>query len=177
MKDRVIMGLFSDVDDADAAIADLLGSGYDADDISLVAREEIRSQVIEGSGGMSAPLNITTGATTGAAIGGIAGLLMGLGAIPVAGVGGLVIGGPIAAALGLSGAAAATVSGALTGALAGGLIGGLVSLGVPQKTAELYAARIGKGDVMVAVATDGTEDEIKDIFDRHGAEEITATDM
>ena len=44
----------------------------------------------------------------------------------------------IAAALGLTGVAATTVSGALTGALAGGLIGALTGLGFTKEDAELY---------------------------------------
>ncbi len=98
--------------------------------------------------------------------------MIGIGAIAIPGIGGLLIGGPLAAALGLTGAAAATVSGAVTGALAGGLVGGLVGLGVPEETAKVYENRIREGGVLIAVAAREGDDEAHAVLEEHGADEI-----
>src|SRR3989344_5832380 len=50
-------------------------------------------------------------------------------------------GGTVAAALGITGAAATAVSAATTGALAGGLLGGLIAIGIPDKEAKIYEQR------------------------------------
>ena len=100
---------------------------------------------------------------------------MGVGALAIPGIGALFIAGPIAAALGLTGVAATTVSGALSGAVAGGLVGGLVGLGFSHEDAELYERRIRSGDIMVAVTLrDELRDEevVRDAFSKHGAQEV-----
>ena len=89
-------------------------------------------------------------------------------------MGAILIGGPIAAALGLSGAAGLAASGAATGILAGGLVGGLSSLGVPEERARMYEEDIRRGGVLLAVPADerADVDMIQGIFDRHQATQV-----
>jgi len=128
---EVVLGLFTDVDHASMAVDELKMSGYDAKDISVIMREKEDAAKVRGE---DAGSSAAKGAGTGAVIGGVAGLLIGLSAVAVPGVGPLIVGGPIAGWLGLTGAAAATVTGTVTGALAGGLIGGLIGLRMSQKS-------------------------------------------
>jgi len=80
-------------------------------------------------------------------------------------LGGLLIGGPLVAALGLTGVVATTVSGAVTGAVAGGLIGALVGLGLPKEDAEYYNEAIEKGGILLAVqAHDGDQDRVEELL-------------
>ena len=175
---QVHLGLFSDRYHADQAVDDLTRAGYDPAEMSIIAGDTVvNEQAVEQT---SAPVveGTASGATTGGVIGGIAGLLVGLGAISLPGIGALFVGGPIAAVLGLTGAAATTVSGVVTGALAGGLVGALVSLGVPRETAEIYESGIKAGGVLLAVPTrDDREQESRDILESHGADQIRSVTL
>jgi uncharacterized membrane protein len=145
-----VLGLFENRDAADRAIALLQERGFSPKDISIITRDE----QVNGEGddtGNHVAEGALSGATTGGVIGALAGLLVGIGAIAVPGIGGLLVGGPLAAALGLTGAAATTATGAMTGALAGGLVGGLVGLGVPEDEARQYEERVKEGAVLLAV--------------------------
>jgi len=108
-----------------------------------------------------------SGATTGAVLGAIAGLAVAEGIIP--GLGSLIVAGPLAAALGLTGAAASTVAGAATGLAAGGLIGALVNLGISNDDAAIYQDFLRSGKVLV-IARAATS--ANDVFARTGAKQI-----
>lgn len=171
---KTIVGIFNNSTNAENAIKELKSIGYSGDDISIVAQEtdEVREMRNRNTVGDVAG-GAASGAVTGAGLGALAGLLIGAGALAIPGAGALLIGGPLAAALGLTGAAATTVSGAVTGGVAGGLIGGLVSFGLSQADAEMYAQRINSGNIMLAAKTrDGDEQTPQNIFNANGAEEV-----
>ncbi|HZS19192.1 MAG TPA: hypothetical protein VFA51_14785, partial [Candidatus Udaeobacter sp.] len=77
----------------------------------------------------------------------------------------LIAAGPIMAAL----------SGAAVGAAAGGVVGGLVGLGIPEIEAKRYDEKLKRGNYLIAVHTDESEDvdRAKDIFKTAGAEDIS----
>lgn len=173
-----MIGVFSDRTEAEDAIDELKNADYDAKDISVVTRDRDDAQVIHDNTGSTMGGDIATGATTGAVIGGLAGLLIGIGAIAIPGIGGLLIAGPLAAALGLTGAAATTISGAATGAVAGGLVGALVGIGVPQEDATYYEGRVREGGILVAVPTrERNEDDVRDILEDNGADRVRTFSM
>lgn len=166
-----VLGVFRDREHADKAVDELREEGFDTKDISIIMKDEDNKS--EEDTGANVAGSAASGATTGGVIGGIAGLLIGLGAITIPGIGALLIGGPIAVALGLTGAAATTVSGAVTGALAGGLVGALVGLGVPEDEALEYEERVKEGAILIAVLTDEHDDhDVREILEEHGAEKI-----
>jgi hypothetical protein len=117
---KKVLGIFNDRDYAEAAINDLEDVGYDAEEISIVLKNKEDKEKLEENTGADVAQGAVSGATAGLALGGLAGLVA---AMVIPGLGTLFIGGPIVAALGLTGAAATTVSGAATGAVAGGLVG------------------------------------------------------
>ena len=169
----MVIGVFPDRADAEAAITELKDAGYNPKDISIVTKDVGEGQVVADNTGASVASGAATGATTGGVIGALAGLLVGIGAIAIPGLGAVLIGGPIAAALGLTGAAASTVSGAVTGALAGGLVGALVGLGVPQEDAEVYEKRLEAGGILVAVpARTGEGTEAREILENNNADQV-----
>lgn len=172
---QTLLGIFSGKEDANSAIVELEESGYNPKDISIVIKDDLshRHEKVGAKGG-AAFSGIISGATAGGVIGGLTGLLISVGAIAIPGIGALLIGGPIAAALGLTGAAAATVSGATTGILAGGLVGGLVDLGVPESVAVEYEDRIREGAILLAVPARSADDEakIRSVFQRFNADQI-----
>ncbi len=173
---KTILGVFLDRMSADSAIERLENLGYDPKDISIIVKDGSHIQEIRGSKGGTAASTMVTGATAGGVIGGLTGLLIGLGALTIPGVGAFLIGGPIAAALGLTGAAASAVSGATTGILAGGLVGGLVGLGIPEDVARVYEEHVREGAILLAVPARTTQDinKVREIFTDYDAQQVRA---
>lgn len=170
---NMILGVFTDQDHAEDAIDALKSAGYNPKDISIVARDSAVSHDVAANTGSSVAEGAVSGATTGTVLGALAGLLVGIGAVTIPGIGALFIAGPLASALGLTGAAATTVSGAVTGALAGGLVGGLVGLGVPEEEAKVYEESVRTGAILLAVPTrDGHTDDARNILEEAGADKI-----
>ncbi len=112
-------------------------------------------------------LSVTaSGTTTGGIIGAIGGLLVGLGALALPGLGPIVAAGPLAATLG----------GAAIGAATGGLIGALVDAGVPEEYATTYATHVERGHVLLTVhPRPEQQDRVRDILAHAGALNIYPT--
>jgi len=176
---KTVVGLFDNFSTAQNVVRALTDAGFDRNDISLVANNTnneysdvttgdadsgLRST--DGSGGAVAE-SAGTGAVAGTAVGGVLGLLVGLGALAIPGVGPVIAAGPLAAALG------STALGAGLGAATGGLVGGLAGLGVPEEEAGHYAEGVRRGGALVTVsAPDERVDEAAMILNRHGAVDI-----
>jgi len=93
----------------------------------------------------------------------LGGLLVGLGALAIPGIGPVIAAGPIAAAL----------AGAGIGAVTGGIIGALIDLGVPEESAHVYAESVRRGNVLVAAQVgDDRVDEASRIMERTGLLDI-----
>src|ERR687893_3174843 len=142
MATRTIARMFDSYADASAAVRELEAAGFSHDDVSLIANRgddatdgtttttEAESDAGSGAG---------TGATIGTLIGGGAGLLAGLGALAIPGVGPIVAAGWLVAAL----------TGAGVGAAAGGLLGGLTGAGLSEEHANVYAEGVRRGGTML----------------------------
>ena len=172
---KLILGTFTNQNDAQDAIKDLENQGYNPkEDISFVSTDKSTNESMAESTGAKVAGGAASGAGIGAAIGGGLGLLIGIGSIVVPG--GFLIGGPLVAALGLGGAAATTASGALTGAFAGGLIGALVGLGVPEDQAKVYDESVKSGNILVTVPVRNDNDQqVMNTFKMHNAQNISLT--
>ena len=105
--------------------------------------------------------------SAGGAVGGTIGLLAGIGALAIPGVGPLIAAGPLLAAL----------SGAAAGAAVGGVTGALVGLGIPELEAKTYEGKIRGGNILIAVHTSDSEHEkrAKQAFEKHHAHDIVVT--
>ncbi len=168
MNESTTVGVFGHPTDAEKAITDLRAIGINDADISYVYTSKGET-VVEDASGTSVGENAAAGAGTGAIIGGIAGLVVANGILP--GLGTLFVAGPIATALGLTGAAATTAAGALTGAAAGTLIGALTGLGIGEDEAKIYEERVKLGSVLVVVKSHDS-DKAREIFQKYDADEI-----
>jgi len=94
------------------------------------------------------------------------GLLAGIGALAIPGVGPFIAAGPIMA--GLAGLGA--------GAAVGGFIGALVGMGIPEYEAKRYEGRVKQGGVLLSVHCE-TSAEIskgKELLKQTGAEDIAS---
>lgn len=160
------LGVFKERQSAEKAISDLKDKGVDTESISIVySGDEEAKAVQETAEDAEEAKDTAEGAAAGGVIGAIAGIT--LAAIVIPGLGGLIAGGPLAAAMGVGSAAAATAAGATTGAAIGGLVGALVGMGAKKEEAESYAEAVRQGNVLIAVTTDMTG--IDDVFKSHGA--------
>jgi len=161
---KSVVGIFDQRSEAERAVRDLIDNGFRRDDISFIAGhtsgEPVESTTTS-SEGMSSTV---AGASTGAVVGGLGGLLVGLGVLAIPGVGPVLAAGPLAV----------TLLGAGVGAAAGGLIGSLMDVGVPEEEAGYYAEGIRRGSTLVAVNTDDEMmiDRAVNIFERHNAVDI-----
>lgn len=167
---KTLLGIFPDRTNAESAISDLKELGYNPKDLSIVLKDKEDKKVLSENTGANVASGTVSGATTGLMLGGIAGLVA---AMVIPGLGAFFIGGPIAAALGLTGAAATTASGAATGALAGGFIGALTNMGLSNEEARVYETRVKEGGILVAVPIKGEQNaEVKSVFEDNDASDV-----
>jgi hypothetical protein len=146
---KSVVGLFESREPAERAICALHERGFARDQISVAMRDrgdqaELASEV----GALETAEAASSGAVGGGLLGGMAGLLIGVGALTVPGIGPVLAAGPLAGALGT------TLAGVGIGAAAGGLVGALAGLGVPEEHAEYYAEGVRRGGTLVTVQTD-----------------------
>lgn len=156
-----VIGTFDSRDQAERAVDELKKKGFSEDKVSVVAKEERMRGGERGEGGltMARGNDLTGGTLTGGAIGGATGLLAGLGALAIPGIGPIVAAGPIAAGL--------------TGAVTGGIVGGLVDLGIPEERSRFYEGKVREGKILAVVkADDNTVNDARDVLSRFGANDI-----
>ncbi|KYC43660.1 signal transduction histidine kinase LytS [Scytonema hofmannii PCC 7110] len=147
------VGTFPNRQEAEAALNDLRGSGFTMNQVSILAKnaehnDQIAGADIKDRGDDESQEGAGIGAVAGTVLGGLGGLLVGLEALIIPGVG------PFLAA----GTIATTLAGAGIGAAAGSLVGALTGAGIPEEDARAYSDRISQGDYLVMI--EGTEDEI-----------------
>ena len=153
---KSVFGIATTHGQAERIVEQLQAQGFATSEISVLMPHVKATKAPEGA---------TTGAATGGVTGGVIGLLAGIGALAIPGVGPFIAAGPIMAAL----------SGAAVGATTGGVVGGLVGLGIPEIEAKRYDEKLRKGNYLIAVHTDESEDvdRAKHIFKTAGAEDIS----
>lgn len=171
--DTITLGLFYTQESAANAINELSRNGISSKDISIVMRDQGAAKEVGKTTGAHVAEGIATGVTAGGILGGLTGLLVGIGAIVVPGIGGILVAGPIVAVLGFTGAGAGTVTGALTGGLAGGLLGGLIGLGLPESEALAYERDIKTGGILLGIpTTDSSEPIVRQILQNNHASQV-----
>jgi outer membrane lipoprotein SlyB len=151
---------------ADRIVDRLKEANLPGSSISVVFADRRESRNFAIDKDTKAPEGAIAGVGTGGVIGGAVGLLAGIGAITIPGIGPLIAVGPLMSAL----------SGAAVGAGIGGIAGALIGLGYPEYVAKNYEARVKGGDILITFRS-SSEDEIeraRDIFVSEGATDISA---
>ena len=150
---------------AERIVSQLQSQGFASSEISVLLPDSTGTGDFGHVKSSKASEGIAAGATGGGVAGGALGLLAGIGALAIPGIGPFIAAGPIMAAL----------SGAALGATAGGIVGGLVGLGIPEIEAKRYEDKLRKGNFLVSVHVEnGMEsDRAKKIFTDAGAEDIS----
>jgi uncharacterized membrane protein len=162
---KSVFGIATTQGRAEQIVQQLQTQGFATSEISVLMPDTAGTHDIGHVKATKAPEGATTGATTGGATGGVIGLLAGIGALAIPGVGPFIAAGPIMGAL----------TGAAVGAATGGVVGGLIGLGIPEIEAKRYDEKLRKGNYLIAVHTDESEDvdRAQHIFKNAGAEDIS----
>src|ERR1700731_42613 len=162
MSKTSVFGIVKFHSQAEQIVEGLQSAGFATSEISVLLPDTQGKHDIGHVKATKAPEGATTGAATGGVTGGVLGLLAGIGALAIPGVGPFIAAGPIMAAL----------SGAAIGATTGGVVGGLIGLGIPEIEAKRYDEKLKKGNYLIAVHTDESEDvdRAKKIFKAAGPE-------
>ena len=161
---QMALGLFPTVEEAEAAVQSLEQSGFERRQIDVLAHEEAVKSLIEDPRPDTTKESATAGAVGGGAVGGLLGLIAGASTALVMGVGTVLTGGALAAALGIAAA------GAGIGASYGGLLGALMGWGVSEGDIQHVIEGVRDGSILVAVETERERnDEALEIMRAAGA--------
>src|ERR1700747_1298903 len=147
-KNTAVFGIYKNSMAAERAVDRILAAGFTNNDISVLLPDTQSSKEFAHEKNTKAPEGTATGVTTGGVVGGTLGLLAGIGALAIQGVGPLIAAGPIVASL----------AGLGVGGAVGGLIGALVGMGIPEYEAKRYEGRVKDGGVLLSVHFDTSEE-------------------
>jgi hypothetical protein len=166
-KNTAAYGIFTTRASAETAVDRLNASGFSYDDISVLMSDKHSTHDFAAEKHTKAPEGTATGVTVGGITGGTLGLLAGIGALAIPGVGPLIAAGPIMA----------TLAGLGIGGAVGGLVGALVGMGIPEYEAKRYEGRVTEGGILVSVHCDSSDEvsRAKHILADAGGEDVASS--
>jgi hypothetical protein len=155
-KNVAVFGIYATPSTAEAAVDHLLANGFTNSAISVLLPDDKSTRAFAHEKSTKAPEGTATGAATGSVIGGTLGLLAGIGALAIPGVGPLIAAGPIMA----------TLAGA-----------GAVGMGIPEYEAKRYEGAVKDGGTLLSVHCDTSEqvDAAKTALKSTGARDISSS--
>ena len=164
---NAVYGIANTTEQAESIVTKLQASGFSSSDISVLFPDKEGTRDFAHEKNTKAPEGATTGGLAGMGVGGALGLLAGIGALAIPGVGPFIAAGPIMGAL----------SGAAVGGATGGLIGALVGLGIPELEAKQYEGKVRAGNILISVhAENGDErSRAKEVLEEAGATDVSST--
>jgi hypothetical protein len=166
-KNIAVFGIYRDRLHVEQGVDALLDHGFRSEDISVLLPDNVGTKDFAHEKHTKAPEGTAAGAGTGVVVGGTLGLLAGIGALAIPGLGPFIAAGPIMGAL----------AGAGTGGVVGGIIGALVGMGIPEYEAKRYEGLVKEGGMLLSVHCDNSDwvKRAKEILERSGAQDISST--
>ncbi|MBB5343382.1 general stress protein [Tunturibacter empetritectus] len=166
-KNTAAFAIFSTRKAAELAVDQLTTAGFSNDDVSVLMSDKEGSKDFATEKNTKAPEGTATGVGVGGVVGGTLGLLAGIGALAIPGVGPLIAAGPIMASL----------AGLGIGGAVGGLVGALVGMGIPEYEAKRYEGRVNDGGILLSVHCDSSDEvsRAKDILKAAGGEDVASS--
>lgn len=149
----VVTALYDSPHQAAVAVQALEAQGIAGEDISLLTGDRFDRDAFAVETHTKAAEGVGVGAAGGGALGALIGGLTAVGTIATAGAG-ILVAGPLAAAL----------AGAGAGAAVGGVLGGLIGAATPEHEVKHFEDAIARGSVLVGVSCEA--DAEKDIARR-----------
>ena len=164
---KSVIGIVHAQTNAERIVDQAQAAGVQPGDISVLMPDQSGTRDFAHEHHTKAPEGAVAGVGAGGVIGGTLGLLAGIGALAIPGVGPLIAAGPLLAAL----------SGAAAGATVGGVTGALIGLGIPELEAKTYEGKLKSGNILVAVhvESDDLAKRVKAIFAENNAHDIAVT--
>lgn len=164
---KAVIGILESDAQAESVVDALTREGIATNDISVLFPDKRGSQDFAHEHNTKAPEGAVAGVGAGGVIGGTLGLLAGIGALAIPGIGPFIAAGPLMATLG----------GAAAGAAVGGLTGALVGMGIPEVEARVYEGRVRGGNILIAVHVESAEarKRAEEILTRLGARDVDTT--
>lgn len=164
---NAVFGIANTAEQAESIVTRLQSLGIQTSDVSVLFPDKAGTRDFAHEKNTKAPEGATTGGLAGMGVGGALGLLAGIGALAIPGVGPLIAAGPIMAAL----------SGAAVGGATGGLIGALVGLGIPELEAKQYEGKVRAGNILISVHTESGDERAraKQALEEAGATDVSST--
>jgi hypothetical protein len=161
-KNTAVFGIYKSSELAERAVDSLIAAGYDSAAISVLLPDSRSTKEFAHEKNTKAPEGTTAGVTAGTL-----GVLAGIGALAIPGVGPLIAAGPIMAGL----------AGLGVGGAVGGLVGALVGMGIPEYEAKRYEGQVKGGGTLLSVHCDTSEQisRAKDLLNGTGATDIAST--
>src|ERR1700690_3627555 len=166
-KNTEVYGIYANRTNAENAVDSLIADGFRSEDISVLLQDNVGTKDFAHEKQTKAPEGTTTGVVAGGVVEGTLGLLAGIGALAIPGLGPFIAAGPIMAAL----------AGAGAGGAVGGLVGALIGMGIPEYEAKRYEGRIKEGGILLSVHSDDSTwtKRAKEILEHTGAQDISST--
>lgn len=163
-RNKAVIGLVNTQAEAETIVDGLIQNRFAHGDISVLFSDNRGTREFAHENNTKAPEGAVVGVSAGGAIGGTLGLLAGIGALAIPGLGPFIAAGPILAAL----------SGAAAGAAVGGVAGTLVGLGIPEIEAKQYEGWVREGRVLISVHVEDSNAQTlaKSILERNGAKNV-----
>ncbi len=165
-----VIGLFDNNEKAECAFDAVVNNGFDKDDVDVLMSDDTRDRyyadadVDDDDLGSKAAEGTGAGAAIGGTVGAVLAAIAAIGTSVVLPGIGLVVAGPLAAALVGGGA----------GGLAGGLIGALIGSGIPEEHAEVYETGVKSGGIVLRVTPESAEraNAIADKWESCGGQQV-----
>ncbi|HVH41334.1 MAG TPA: DUF3341 domain-containing protein [Labilithrix sp.] len=164
---KAVMCIVQTQAQAQNVVGQLQQAGFANNDISALFPDQQGSRDFAHEHNTKAPEGAVTGAGAGGVLGGTLGLLAGIGALAIPGLGPFIAAGPLLA----------TLSGVAAGATVGGVTGALVGLGIPEIEAKRYEGKLRGGNILIAVHTENAEQQkaAEQIFKSVRADDVFST--
>src|ERR1700689_3020854 len=162
-KNTAVFGIYKTVGLAERAVDRLSAAGFSQNDISVLLPDNDSTKDFAHEKNTKAPEGTATGVTAGGIVGGTLGLLAGIGALAIPGLGPFIAAGPIMGAL----------AGLGVGGTVGGIIGALVGMGIPEYEAKRYEGRLREGGILLSVHCDNSDwvSKAKDVLKQAGGDD------
>ena len=164
---KSVMCIVQNQTQANSIVGNLQNAGFSSNDISVLFPDRQGSKDFAHEHNTKAPEGAVAGVGVGGALGGTIGLLAGIGALAIPGLGPFIAAGPLLAAL----------DGAAAGATVGGIAGALIGLGIPEIEAKRYEGKIKSGNILISVHTAKSDEQkrAEEIFKTAHADDICSS--
>jgi len=146
---KTVIGTVDSRGTAESIVSALRSGGFGNSEISALLPDQAGTRDFAHENNTKAPEGAVAGVGAGGVIGGTIGLLAGVGALAIPGLGPFIAAGPLMAAL----------SGAAAGAAVGGATGALIGMGIPEIEAKRYEGKLRSGNILIAVHVENGDAE------------------